>query len=103
MIAAPDGTLHQVTVGAYYVDELDCWFLSRFEDIWEQTGETKTYSAAARGTTPAHLLCRLPTGVRSRLHPPRRAAKLPRQCSTSALQLWVYCQQAAHAASCLCK
>lgn len=41
---------------AYFVDELDCWFLSRFDDIWEQTGDTKTYSAAARGTTPAHLL-----------------------------------------------
>ena len=41
---------------AYYVEELDCWFLSRFDDIWEQTGDTKTYSAAARGTTPAHLL-----------------------------------------------
>ena len=41
---------------AYYLEELDCWFLSRFDDIWEQTGDTKTYSAAARGTTPAHLL-----------------------------------------------
>ena len=41
---------------AYYSSELDCWFLSRFDDIWEQTGDTKAYSAAARGTTPAHLL-----------------------------------------------
>lgn len=41
---------------AYYVDEFDCWFLSRFDDIWEQTGDTKAYSAARRGTTPAHLL-----------------------------------------------
>jgi cytochrome P450 len=41
---------------AHYVDEFDCWFLSRFDDIWDQTGDTKTYSAAARGTTPAHLL-----------------------------------------------
>ena len=41
---------------AYYSEEFDCWFLSRFDDIWEQTGDTKTYSAAARGTTPAHLL-----------------------------------------------
>jgi cytochrome P450 len=40
----------------HHVPELDCWFLSRFDDIWEQTGDTKTYSAAARGTTPAHLL-----------------------------------------------
>ncbi|MCP5070456.1 MAG: cytochrome P450 [bacterium] len=41
---------------AYYVDEFDCWALSRFEDIWEQTGDAKTYSASQRGTTPAHLL-----------------------------------------------
>jgi cytochrome P450 len=41
---------------AYYVEALDCWFLSRFEDIWEQTGDTAAYSAAKRGTTPAHLL-----------------------------------------------
>ena len=41
---------------AYYNEELDCWFLSRFEDIWDQTGDTAAYSAAKRGTTPAHLL-----------------------------------------------
>jgi cytochrome P450 len=41
---------------AYYVEEFDCWFLSRFDDIWEQTGDTKAYSAAKKGTTPAHLL-----------------------------------------------
>ena len=41
---------------AFYVEEFDCWFLSRFEDIWDQTGDTGTYSAQRRGTTPAHLL-----------------------------------------------
>ncbi|MCP4007677.1 MAG: cytochrome P450 [bacterium] len=41
---------------AYYVEEFDCWMLSRFDDIWEQTGLAKTYSASKRGTTPAHLL-----------------------------------------------
>ena len=41
---------------AYYLDEFDCWALSRFEDIWVQTGDVGSYSAAARGTTPAHLL-----------------------------------------------
>ncbi len=41
---------------AYYLEEFDCWALSRFEDIWEQSGESKWYSAAQRGTTPAHLL-----------------------------------------------
>lgn len=41
---------------AYYLPEFDCWALSRFEDIWEQSGDTPSYSAAMRGTTPAHLL-----------------------------------------------
>ena len=41
---------------AHYVEDLDCWFLSRFDDIWEQTGDTAAYSASKRGTTPAHLL-----------------------------------------------
>jgi cytochrome P450 len=41
---------------AFYVEEFDCWFLSRFEDIWDQTGDTQAYSAQRRGTTPAHLL-----------------------------------------------
>jgi len=41
---------------AYYVEEFDCWALSRFDDIWVQTGMSKTYSASQRGTTPAHLL-----------------------------------------------
>ena len=41
---------------AYYVEEFDCWALSRFEDIWEQSGDNESYSAALRGTTPAHLI-----------------------------------------------
>ena len=41
---------------AYYVEEFDCWMLSRFDDIWVQTGNTKAYSASERGTTPAHLI-----------------------------------------------
>ena len=41
---------------ACYLDEFDAWALSRFEDIWQQTGDADSYSAAARGTTPAHLL-----------------------------------------------
>lgn len=41
---------------AFYVEEFDCWALSRFDDIWVQTGMSKSYSAAQRGTTPAHLL-----------------------------------------------
>ena len=41
---------------AYYVEEHDCWALSRFEDIWEQSADNDSYSAAERGTTPAHLI-----------------------------------------------
>lgn len=41
---------------AYYVEEFDCWALSRFDDIWEQSGDNDSYSAALRGTTPAHLI-----------------------------------------------
>jgi cytochrome P450 len=41
---------------AYYVEEFDCWALSRFDDIWEQTADNESYSAALRGTTPAHLI-----------------------------------------------
>jgi len=41
---------------AYYVEEFDCWALSRFDDIWEQSGDNESYSAALRGTTPAHLI-----------------------------------------------
>jgi len=41
---------------AYYVEEFDCWALSRFDDIWEQSGDNDSYSAAMRGTTPAHLI-----------------------------------------------
>lgn len=41
---------------AYYVEEFDCWALSRFDDIWDQSADNDSYSAALRGTTPAHLI-----------------------------------------------
>ena len=41
---------------AYYCEEFDCWALSRFQDIWEQSSDNESYSAAARGTTPLHLI-----------------------------------------------
>jgi hypothetical protein len=41
---------------AYYCEEYDCWALSRFDDIWDQSGDNESYSAAQRGTTPAHLI-----------------------------------------------
>jgi cytochrome P450 len=46
---------------AYYCEEYDCWALSRFEDIWEQSGDNESYSAALRGTTPAHLITKQQT------------------------------------------
>ena len=43
---------------AYYVEEYDAWFLSRFEDIWKSGANFKNLSAAD-GTTPGHLLTHL--------------------------------------------
>jgi cytochrome P450 len=40
---------------AYYVEEFDAWFLSRFEDIWKVGPDAKHFSAM-EGTTPNHLL-----------------------------------------------
>ena len=40
---------------AYYVEEFDAWFLSRFEDIWRVGPDAKHFSAM-EGTTPNHLL-----------------------------------------------
>ncbi len=40
---------------AYYREDLDCWFLSRFEDIWEVQGRPERLSSA-NGTTTTHLL-----------------------------------------------
>ena len=40
---------------AYYVEEYDAWFLSRFDDIWRVGPDFKHFSAQ-EGTTPNHLL-----------------------------------------------
>ena len=40
---------------AYYLEEFDCWFLSRFEDIWTQLQDQR-HLTSARGTTTTHLL-----------------------------------------------
>jgi cytochrome P450 len=40
---------------AYYVEEYDAWFLSRFEDIW-RVGPDFQHFSAQQGTTPNHLL-----------------------------------------------
>ena len=40
---------------AYYLEEFDAWFLSRFEDIWQINMNFKALSSA-QGTTPGHLL-----------------------------------------------
>ena len=45
----------------YFVEEFDCWALSLFDDIWEQSGNSNSYSAALRGTTPAHLITKQQT------------------------------------------
>ncbi len=43
---------------AYYLDEFDTWALSRFEDIWKASADTKNLTAA-NGTSSAHLLTKV--------------------------------------------
>jgi cytochrome P450 len=40
---------------AHYVEEYDCWFLSRFEDVWKVGPDAKHFTAT-QGTTAPHLL-----------------------------------------------
>ena len=40
---------------AYYREDLDCWFISRFGDIWEILSHQERLTSA-RGTTTTHLL-----------------------------------------------
>jgi len=42
---------------AYYLKAYDAWALSRFQDVWDASSDSLSYSAA-RGTTPAQLLTR---------------------------------------------
>ncbi len=42
---------------AYFMHKYDAWALSRFEDIWNASADTDSFSNA-RGTTPAQLLTR---------------------------------------------
>jgi cytochrome P450 len=42
----------------YHIEEYDAWALSKFEDIWAASQDTKHYSAA-KGTTSAHLLTKV--------------------------------------------
>jgi cytochrome P450 len=43
---------------AYYCEKWDCWALSRFEDIWKASGDTRHFTAT-QGTTSAHLLTKV--------------------------------------------
>ena len=43
---------------AYYCEKWNCWALSRFEDIWKASGDTKHFTAT-QGTTSAHLLTKV--------------------------------------------
>jgi len=43
---------------AYYLEEFDAWALSRFEDVWNASLDTKSYSVAAAGASSGHLLTR---------------------------------------------
>jgi cytochrome P450 len=43
---------------AYYVEQYDCWALSRFEDIWNASMDAESYTTT-KGTTSAHLLTKV--------------------------------------------
>ena len=40
---------------AYYLEKYDCWFLSRFDDIWEATTKPDIFTVE-QGVTPAQVL-----------------------------------------------
>jgi hypothetical protein len=42
---------------AWYVEDVDCWFLSRFEDVWRMEQDQR-HLTSKRGTTSTHLLTR---------------------------------------------
>jgi cytochrome P450 len=42
---------------AYYLEEFDCWFLSRFEDVWQMQQDQRPLTSKF-GTTTTHLLTR---------------------------------------------
>jgi cytochrome P450 len=42
---------------AYYLDEFDCWFISRFEDVWKLEQDQRAFTSKF-GTTSTHLLTR---------------------------------------------
>ena len=42
----------------YHIQEYDAWALSRFEDIWQASMDTKHYTAS-KGTTSSHLLTKV--------------------------------------------
>lgn len=43
---------------AYFCEKWNCWALSRFEDIWAASADTKHFTAT-KGTTSAHLLTKV--------------------------------------------
>jgi len=42
---------------AYYLEEFNCWFISRFEDIWKLETDQRNFDSKP-GTTTTHLLTR---------------------------------------------
>ncbi|MCZ6714170.1 MAG: cytochrome P450 [Deltaproteobacteria bacterium] len=57
---------------AYYIEEYDCWVLSRFEDIWTASMDADSYSTE-QGTTSAQLLTKVQpvTPMLNLIDPPR--------------------------------
>src|SRR5258705_1031770 len=58
----------------HYLEEFDCWFVSRFEDIWNLEGDQRNLTSKF-GTTSTHLVTRqTPTSPNlSGLDPPQHA------------------------------
>ncbi len=42
----------------YYLEKYDAWALSRFEDVWNASLDTDSYSVAVAGASSGHLLTR---------------------------------------------
>ncbi len=42
----------------YYLEKYDAWALSRFEDVWNASLDTESYSGAVAGASSGHLLTR---------------------------------------------
>jgi len=63
----------------HYIEEYDCWFLSRFDVVWDTASDAKSF-VTAKGTTPGHLLTHdTPPSMSLNAYDPPRHAKMRAQ------------------------